>query len=202
MKTTINTCQHGISSATKTIWNILSINIGWLACIWAAARGYHWLGLIIVPILFVIHITWIEKHKTRAVLIVALMSMIIGFAADTLLIVMGAVEPNRWIMPPPLTTLWDVMIWANFSLALNVSLRFLQNKPLAAALLGAAFAPGTYYAGDRLGALVFSEPVLGGLVCVGAVWFFVMPGLSLMARYFYLTKGSLPIHLEEPAGSD
>ncbi len=105
-------------------------------------------------------------------------------------------------MPPPLTTLWDVMIWANFSIALNVSLRFLQHRLLTAALLGAVFAPGTYYAGDRLGALVFSEPVLGGLVWVGAVWFFVMPGLSLMARYFYRTPNSSPIPLEGTACSD
>ena len=194
--------RHSTARMIKGGWNVLSINIGWLACVWGAARGYHWLGLIVVPILFIIHVTWIEKHKIKAVLIVALMSMIIGFVADTLLILMGVVEPDRWIMPPPLTTLWDVMIWANFSMALNVSLRFLQNKPLTAALLGAAFAPGTYYAGDRLGALVFSEPVLGGLIRVGAVWFFVMPGLSLMARYFYRTQDSSSIHLEGVSGSD
>lgn len=202
MKSDTTGWRRSAGRLIKGGWNVLSLNIGWLACIWGAAHGYHWLGLIIVAILFVIHVIWIEKHKIKAVLIVALVAMMIGFVADTLLIVMGAVEPNRWIMPPPLTTLWDVMIWANFSLALNVSLRFLQNKPLTAALLGAAFAPGTYYAGDRLGALVFSEPVLGGLIRVGVVWFFVMPALSLMARVFYQTQGSLPIHLEGKAESD
>lgn len=187
---------------TKGIWNVLSINIGWLACVWGAAHGVHWLGLSVVPILLAIHITCVGKRKIKTVLIVAFISMVVGLGADTLLILMGTVEPNRWIMPPPLTTLWDVMIWANFSMALDVSLRFLQKRPLTAALLGAICAPGTYYAGDRLGALVFSEPVLGGLIWVGAVWFFVMPGLSLMARYFYRTQDSLPIHLEGTAGSN
>lgn len=175
----------GQASLTKVGWNVVSINIGWMVCVGGAARGQHWLGLVIVPILIGIHIVLIEKHKTQTVLIVASITMIIGFFADTLLILLGAVEPSRWIMPWPFTTLWDIMIWANFSIALNVSLRFLQKKLLLAAFLGIIFAPGTYYAGGQLGALNFSEPILPGLCWVGAVWFFVMPCLSLLARCFY-----------------
>lgn len=174
-----------IGRLTKVLCNLLSIDIGWLACILGASHGYHWLGLIVVPILFVIHITLIETHKIRTVITVALITMGIGFFADTLLIVLGAVEPKRWIVPPPFMPLWDLMIWANFSLALDVSLRYLQKKPLIAAILGAALAPGTYFAGDRLGALHFSEPIALSLVWVGAVWLFVMPVLSLTARFFY-----------------
>jgi hypothetical protein len=174
-----------VGRLTKVLCNLLSIDIGWLACILGASHGYHWLGLIVVPILFVIHITLVETHKIRTVFTVALITMGIGFFADTLLIVLGAVEPKRWIMPPPFIPLWDLMIWANFSLALDVSLRYLQKKPLAAAILGAALAPGTYFAGDRLGALHFAEPMGRSLVWVGVVWFFVMPGLSLMARFYY-----------------
>jgi hypothetical protein len=174
-----------IGSLTKGFWNLISVNIGWLACILGAARGHHWLGLVVVPILFVIHITAIERHKIRKIFIVALATTAIGFLMDTTLIIVGSVEPNRWMMPAPLTTIWDLMIWANFSLTLDVSLRFLQKRPLAAAFLGAICAPGTYYAGDRLGALNFSEPVFSSLLWVGAVWLFVMPCLSLMAKYFY-----------------
>ncbi len=174
-----------IGRLTKGCCNFLSIDIGWLACILGASYGYPWLGLIVVPILFAIHITLIETRKLRAVFTVALITMGIGFFADTLLIVLGTVEPKRWIMPPPFIPLWDMMIWANFSLSLDVSLRYLQKKPFAAAILGAALAPGTYFAADRLGALHFAEPIGLSLVWVGAVWFFVMPGLSLMARFYY-----------------
>ena len=174
-----------IGGLTKGFWNLISVNIGWLACITGAARGHHWLGLVVVPILFVIHITVIERRKIRKIFIVALATTAIGFLMDTTLIIVGTVEPNRWVMPAPFTTIWDLMIWANFSLTLDVSLRFLQKRPFVAAFLGAICAPGTYYAGDRLGALNFSEPVFSSLLWVGAVWLFAMPCLSLMAMYFY-----------------
>jgi hypothetical protein len=174
-----------IRGLTKGFWNLISVNIGWLACILGAARGHYWLGLVVVSILFVVHITAIERHKMRKIFIVALLTTAIGFLMDTALIIVGAVEPNRWVMPAPFTTIWDLMIWANFSLTLDVSLRFLQKRPLVAAFLGAICAPGTYYAGDRLGALNFSEPVFSSLLWVGAVWLFAMPCLSLMAKYFY-----------------
>ena len=174
-----------IGGLTKNFWNLISVNIGWLACITGAARGYHWLGMVVVPILFVIHITAIQRRKIGKIFIVALATTAIGFLFDTTLIIVGAVEPNRWLMPAPLTTVWDLMIWANFSLTLDASLRFLQKRPLVAAFLGAICAPGTYYAGDRLGALNFSEPIFSGLLWIGVLWFFAMPGLSLIAMYVY-----------------
>ncbi|MBN1817915.1 MAG: DUF2878 domain-containing protein [Sedimentisphaerales bacterium] len=174
-----------IVGLTKGIWNVISADIGWLACIAGAAQGHPWLGLVVVPILFGIHITVIETRNIRAVFMVAVTTMAIGFITDSLLIILGIVEPNRWIIPAPFTTLWDIMIWANFSLMLDASLRFLQKKPLAAAFLGALSAPGAYYAGDRLGALNLSEPLLGSLLGIGVVWFFVMPCLSLIAKSFY-----------------
>jgi hypothetical protein len=169
----------------QRVWNIISANIGWLACVFGAASGHHWLGLLVVGILFVIHITAIERHPMRPLFSVAFASVLIGFLTDTALILLGTVEPNRWFMPAPFTTLWDLVIWANFSLTLNLSLRFLQKRPFAAAVLGAIFAPGTYFAAGRLGALHFSEPVFFNLVWVGVLWLFAMPCLSLTARFFY-----------------
>ena len=169
----------------KRVWNIISANIGWLACVFGAAWGHHWLGWLVVGILFVIHITAIERHNTGVIFSVAAAAIIIGFVTDTALILLGTVEPNRWQMPAPLMPLWDLVIWANFSLTLNMSLRFLQKRPFSAAVLGALCAPGTYYAAGRLGALHFSEPVFFNLVWVGVLWLLAMPCLSLAARYFY-----------------
>ena len=172
----------------KRVWNVISANIGWLACVFGAASGHHWLGLLVVGILFVIHITAIERHRTRVLFTVAFASVLIGLLTDSALILLGTVEPNRWFMPAPFTTLWDLVIWANFSLTLNLSLRFLQKRPFSAAVLGALFAPGTYFAAGRLGALNFSEPVFVNLVWVGVLWLLAMPGLTLTARYFYQSQ--------------
>lgn len=177
--------SKSIQNLLKNIWNVISVDIGWLACVFGAAWGQHWLGLLVVGILFVVHITAVEKHQIRLILSVAAAAIIIGFLTDTALILLGTVEPNRWLMPAPLMPLWDLVIWVNFSLTLNMSLRFLQKRPLISAVLGALCAPGTYYAAGRLGALHFSEPVLYNLLWVGVLWFFAMPCLSLAARYFY-----------------
>ena len=193
MKLETTTRQHLIGGLIKVFWNLLSTNIGWLACILGAARGHHCLGLVVVPILFVIHIAAIERHKISRIFLVALATMAIGFLTDTALIIIGTVQPNRWVMSAPFTTVWDLLIWANFSLTLDTSLRFLQKRPLAAAVLGAVCAPGTYYAGDRLGALHFSEPISHGLLWVGAMWLFVMPCLSLLAMYLYHPRQTNPL---------
>ena len=169
----------------KGAWNAISANIGWLACVFGAARGQHWLGLLVVGILFIVHITAIEKHQIRQIFSVALTAIIIGFLTDTALILLGTVDPNRWLIPSTLMPLWDLAIWANFSLTLNKSLHFLQKRLLVGAVLGALCAPGTYYAAGRLGALYFSEPILNNLLWVGVFWFFAMPCLSLVSRYFY-----------------
>ena len=169
----------------KNIWNVISVDIGWGACVLGAAWGYHWLGMVVVLLLLIIHITVIERDKIWIVFIVALMTIATGFLADTLLILLGTVEPNRWLMPPPYTAIWDLMIWVNFSLTLDRALRFLQKKTILAAVLGAIIAPPTYYAAGRLGALRFSEPSYLGLIWVGVIWFFVMPCLGLMAKRFY-----------------
>jgi hypothetical protein len=182
--------QQWIAGLIRNFWTIVSAEIGWLACIMGAAQGRPWLGLVVVPGLFVIHITVIERHKIYPIFMVAMASITIGFFTDTALILLGAVEPNRWWIPWPFTTLWDLMIWAGFSLTLNTSLRFLQKKPLTAAIFGALIAPGTYYAGGQLGALQFAEPVFVNLVWIGAVWFFSMPCLSLTAGYFHQSRGT------------
>jgi len=183
----LGTVEHtkSIQHFLKNIWNVISVDIGWGACVLGAAWGYHWLGVVVLLLLLIIHIAVIERNKIRTVFIIALISIATGFLADTLLILLGTVEPNRWLIPPPFTALWDLMIWVNFSLSLDRALRFLQKKPFLAAVLGAIIAPPTYYAAGRLGALRFSEPSYLGLIWVGATWFFVMPWLALMAKRFY-----------------
>jgi len=184
MKSDKTAQRQSISNVAKLFWNAISANIGWFACILGAASGRAWVGLIVVPILFIIHIGAIEQHKVRTILIMACAAMAIGLLTDAALIMLGVVEPKRWVMPAPLPPLWDLVIWANFSLTLNTSLRYLQKKPFVSAVLGVLCAPGTYYAAGHLGALHFSDPVLANLLWVG-VWFFAMPFLSLMAGYFY-----------------
>lgn len=172
------------------LWNVISTDVGWFACILVAAGDIHWLGLLTVPILFAIHLAFFRKHPIRSVLITAAITMAIGFVVDTGLICIGAVEPNRRLMPAPLTPIWDVLIWANFSLSLNTSLHFLQRRPVWAAVFGAVLGPAAYLGASQLGALQIGSPVVGSMLWIAAAWLGVMPALALAARYVYPSESS------------
>jgi Protein of unknown function (DUF2878) len=78
---------------------------------------------------------------------------------------------------------WMVALWATFATTLNVSLRALHGRLIAASLLGAVGAPFAYYAGQKLGAV---QMVNAGaaLAVVAAGWALLTPLLFLAARRF------------------
>ncbi|MBN1126704.1 MAG: DUF2878 domain-containing protein [Sedimentisphaerales bacterium] len=168
----------------KVTWNILSLNIGWFACVLGAANGMPWLGLLVVPLLVFVHIFVCEKSKPFVVLKMGAICIGLGWLMDSFLIIIGAYDPVRWLLPHPSVTIWLLMLWLNFSLSLNESLRWLQSHPFSAVILGAIFGPLAYLAGARLGALLIPSPQTG-LVLIGLTWMVAMPLLSHIAARFY-----------------
>ena len=63
---------------------------------------------------------------------------------------------------------WILALWLGFALTVNHSLGWLQEKPWLAALLAALFAPVSYLAGERLGAVTVANP--SGLLLVSVAW--------------------------------
>jgi hypothetical protein len=114
-----------------------------------------------------------------------LASLVIGFGLDSVLILIGAYEPNRWLMPYPLTTIWLLMLWVNFSLALNESLQWLQEHLFVAGMLGALFGPLAYLAASRLEAIEIATPTYAGLLTICIAWSIAMPLMGLTARVLY-----------------
>ncbi len=160
--------------------NFAAFQIGWFACILGAARGQTLWGPAVVALVLALHLARTSQRTGEALL--ALATAGIGFLVDTGLIALGAFVPVRWLLPPPLTTLWLMALWANFATILNVSLSWLHGKPLAAAILGAAGGPLAYWAGDRLGAIEMDRPLLVPLLAVGLAWCIVTPLLFGLAR--------------------
>lgn len=174
-----------ISSALRTAWSVLALNLGWFACVLGSTRGATWLSVVIVLLLGAIHVLVIGKENLLPAIFLGMASLPVGFVLDTLLIVVGAYDPNRWLMPPPFTTIWLLMLWLNFSFALNESLKWLQEHLLIAAIAGSFFGPLAYLAADRLGAVRIAVPVSSSIVQIGAAWFAAMPVMSLIAKSLY-----------------
>ncbi len=169
--------------------NFAAFQVGWFACILGAARGQPLWGPAVVALVLVLHLSRTRRPGGEALL--ALVAAGAGLLVDTTLIALGAYVPVRWLLPPPWTTLWLMALWVNFSTTLNVSLAWLQGKPLLAALLGAVGGPLAYWAGDQLGAITMDQPLPVSLLAVGLAWCIVTPALFRMGRWI-TRSGRLP----------
>ncbi|MGI8560461.1 MAG: DUF2878 domain-containing protein [Luteimonas sp.] len=80
---------------------------------------------------------------------------------------------------------WILAVWAAFAMTLNQSMRWLQSRLSAAAVLGAVGGPLAYLGAARgWNAVEFSAPQWPALLALGALWLLAMPLLAGLARYW------------------
>ncbi len=152
------------------IFNIVAFYVCWMACVIGAAQGYGWLGPVAVALFLAAQ--WRMGAVSAAHRRLLVVCMVLGFALDSALSAGGwyrfLTQPAEvWWAPP-----WMVALWANFGLALPVSMAWLQGRWWAAALLGGLGGPLSYLAGERLGAISLEE---GALWLLAVVWAAVVP---------------------------
>lgn len=159
--------------------NFLLFQAGWFACVLGAARGFPWQGAL-VALLIAAFIVLRSAHP-RAELALVAAAVAAGFAFDSALALSGWVDFAGAVPAPLLAPVWMVALWALFATTLNVSLRWLRDWPALGVLFGALGGPVAYYAGERLGALRFADP-LAGLAAVAVGWALATPLLVALAR--------------------
>jgi len=159
--------------------NVLFTQIAWFAAVLGAAHGLPAWGA--VPALAVVlwHLHLAPRPRPEACLIAAVAAL--GTVADTLVLRQGVLTytSGQWsvAMPPA----WMTALWAVFATSLNVTLRWLHDRPLLAALIGAVAGPLAFYSGTRLGAATLLEPV-PALACLSLAWAVALPVVCLCAR--------------------
>lgn len=158
--------------------NFLLFQAGWFACVLGAARGFPWQGAL-VALLIAAFIVF-RSRNPRDELSLVLVAALAGFAFDSVLAMTGWVSFAGAVPLSALAPVWMVALWALFATTLNVSLRWLREWPVLGVLFGAIGGPVAYYAGERLGALQFADPLLG-LTAVAAGWALATPLLSALA---------------------
>lgn len=159
--------------------NILGVNIGWFACVLGASHGLPGLAPAVVSGLFAVHVSLNRPAKCEALL--AATVALVGFGFDSFLMAAGVYEARRWLLPAPLATLWLISLWVNFALVLNVALRPLHGRWLAAAAVGAVGGPVAYLSAERLGAVTLASPWWHGLLPLAIAWALVVPALLWLA---------------------
>lgn len=151
---------------------------GWFAAVLGAGYGMPWLGVIVVPIVVLIHV--IISSDKQAELILILAAGAIGFCVDSLIISAGVFTPLPYLFPRPLSPPWMILLWMNFAITLNVSLKKLHGRYVLSAVLGSVAGPAAYYSGAKLGA-TSTLPDVSDLLALSVVWAAAVPGLFRIA---------------------
>jgi hypothetical protein len=159
--------------------NVLLYQIGWFAAVLGAARGWPWLGVAVLAAVVAVHL--VRARTPARELALLTLAFAIGAVFETLMVQAGLMRFDGGALLAGTAPVWMVALWASFATTLNVSLRALHGRLIAASLLGAVGAPLAYYSGQKLGAV---QMVNAGatLAVVAAGWAVLTPLLFLAAR--------------------
>jgi hypothetical protein len=166
--TPVKTMRHPIG-------NFVLFQICWLANCAGAASGWPQLGPLFTAAWIALHLRAMAEDRSSEVWML-LAAAAFGYAADSLLVLLGLIEfpPEARLGAP--STLWMVALWVGFAATLRHSLRWLAGRYLLGALLGAAGGPLAYRAGEALGAIRIPDS-FSGLAAVSVEWAIAMPAL-------------------------
>lgn len=159
--------------------NVVAFQSGWFAAVLGAAQGAGWAGPLAAALVVGWHLARVLRPRPEALLVAA--SLAIGLVLDGLLRATGLVEYRAAGAAIALAPGWILAMWALFATTVNVSLRWLHDRPFTALVFGAAGGPLGYLAGERLGAITLPDP---GAACIalGTGWAVAMPLLAALGR--------------------
>lgn len=160
--------------AVPRIFNSIAFYGGWTALVAYAAAGQPIRGLLVLAAIMVVH--FILSHQRLKDVLFLLTVTLAGCLVDVGLLTGGVLtyaSPNgwyEWLLP-----LWMAGVYLLFAAAVDYSLFWLREYPVAAAVLGAMGGISSYIAGAKLGAVQFLLPNGLSLLVIGIVWFVFMP---------------------------
>ena len=162
--------------------NFVLFQIGWFSCVLGGASSqYYWAGVVVVAAIIAVHLTRADSIRSEVLLIA--ITTILGTAWDSSLMLAGLFTFTNGFVLSGMVPLWMVAMWALFATTLNVSMKWMKNRYLLAAIFGAVGGPVAYYAGHRLGAVEFGNTA-SALAAVGVGWAIIMPLLMALTTRF------------------
>jgi hypothetical protein len=173
--------QEGIANVKTVITNALVFQAGWLCCVLAGANHLPWLGTFAALLIVGQHV--IRAVHPRSELLLVACAGIIGAVWDSILVYAGWLAYPSGILVEGTAPHWIVAMWLLFATTLNVSLRFLKQRPLLASLAGAIGGPAAYFAGYRLGGVQITD-FTAAMTALALGWSLFMPLLMWLAGRF------------------
>lgn len=169
-------------SRTLLISNFILFQLGWFACVLGGAFRMALVGGLVALAIIALHLWRAQAPKAESVLILAAFG--IGIVFESILTLSGISQYADGVLVHGFAPYWMVLMWGLFATTLNVSMRWVKNLSLPVlAVLGAILAPLSYLAGNRLGAVLFSDTTLA-LIIIAVGWAVLFPLLVVIARRY------------------
>lgn len=165
----------------KLLLNFLLFQLGWFSSVLGGANQMPWLGPLAVLAIIAIHLRLAERPHSEVALL--LCCALIGAGFDSVLVAFGWVGYSSGMFAPAMAPYWIITMWMLFATTLNVSLRWLRELPIVAAMLGFVAGPLTYLGGAKLGGILLIDQ-FAALATLGIAWAVMMPVLLVLAERF------------------
>lgn len=162
----------------RMVSNFVLFQLGWFSSVLGGANALPWLGPVVVLGVVAVHLGLAKRPSNELALILGCASL--GAVFDSLLVAFGWVSYSSGVFAPSMAPYWIIAMWMSFATTLNVSLRWLRDMPLVAAVLGLVAGPVTYLGGAKFGGLEFVDQT-AALTTLGAGWAVMLPALMLLA---------------------
>jgi hypothetical protein len=164
----------------KTITNIVLYQCAWFASVLGAANQQPWLGLAVAAVVLALHLMLAKDPLTEAKLIVFV--ALIGFTFDQMLLSSQLIDYQAHGWSESYIPAWIVALWLTFATLLNVSLGWMRERLVIAALFGLIGGPLAYYSAQSLGAITINSNTAYWVLGVG--WAIITPALLILAKRF------------------
>jgi hypothetical protein len=160
--------------------NFLLFQVGWFACVLGGAHGYPFTGSAIAVLIIALHIALSSSRQFEFRLI--LTATLIGAVFESLIVIAGLATYRHGQWLPYLAPYWMILMWPLFATTLNSSLKWMWNLKIHwLALAGAILAPVAYFAGSRIGAVIYPDIALS-LTVIAFSWAVLFPLMVILSQ--------------------
>lgn len=161
--------------------NFVVFQLAWFAAVASAAQAQAVYGSFVVLAALAWHL--VVAHQAQREALLMLCVTLIGVVFEVLQVRLGFIRcagSHADALWPPA---WIVFMWPLLGITLNVSLRWLRERPVVAALLGSVCGPLAFAGGVQLGAAKFVD-MTAALASQALAWAALLPLLLVLARRF------------------
>jgi len=161
--------------------NFILFQAGWFASVLLGTTSYYYLGPVAVAAIVFYHLKTTPSPSAEVPLL--MFALLIGLVWENLLTFSGLLVYPHGQLQGMFAPVWIVGMWPLLAITLNLSLRWLKGNILLAMAFGAIGGPLAFWAGERLGAVVFTDFVMA-MTVLAIGWALLFPLLMKLATQY------------------